>query len=150
MMKVSAATLANQRVLYGMDAGHLEALAATATEVLFPAGHRIFADGDYADKFWLVESGYVVLDVRVPGEGLAVIGRVGIGRLLGWSWLLPPHEWMFGAVCATEVRAFQFNALAVRELCAADQALRDQLTVRLFPVVAGRLQDTRTRLITGA
>ena len=24
---------------------------------MFPAGHRVFAEGGYADKFWLVESG---------------------------------------------------------------------------------------------
>jgi CRP/FNR family transcriptional regulator, cyclic AMP receptor protein len=62
---------------------------------------------------------------------------------VGWSWLLPPYRWAFGAVCATEVKAFQFNAHAVRGLCAADPVLRDELTSRLFQVVAGRLQDTR-------
>ncbi|HET9082246.1 MAG TPA: Crp/Fnr family transcriptional regulator [Trebonia sp.] len=148
MMKITAAALAGQRSLRGLEARHLETLAATATEVLFPARHRIFADGEYADKFWLVESGYVLLDVHVPGEGLAVIGRVGIGGLLGWSWLLPPYQRVSGAVCVTEVRAVEFNALTVRDRCAADPVLRDELTRRLFQVAAGRLRDTRTRLVT--
>jgi hypothetical protein len=39
-------------------------------------------------------------------------------------------------------------APAVRDLCAADPELRDELTARLFRVVTGRLLDTRTRLIT--
>jgi hypothetical protein len=30
---------------------------------MFPPGHRIFADGDYAGKFWLIQSGHAVLDV---------------------------------------------------------------------------------------
>lgn len=148
MMEVTASALTAQRSLRGMRDEQLDALAAAASEVMFPAGHRIFADGDYADRFWLIESGYVLLDVRVPGEGVAIIGRSGIGGLLGCSWLLPPYQWMFGAVCVTEVRAFEFNALAVRERCAADPALRNELTRRLFQVVAGQLQDTRTRLIT--
>jgi CRP-like cAMP-binding protein len=148
MMEVTASGLVTQRFMRGMQAGHLDALARAASEVRFPAGHRIFADGKYADEFWLIESGYVALDVLVPGEGPAVIGRIGIGGLVGWSWLLPPYQWAFGAVCVTEVKAFQFNAQAVRELCAADPALADELTRRLFQVVAGRLQDTRTRLIT--
>ena len=147
-MKVTASALATQRFLHGMETGHLDALAETASEVMFPARQRIFADGDYADKFWLIQSGYVALDVLVPGEGLAVIGRVGIGGLVGWSWLLPPYQWVFGAVCVTEVKAFQFNAQAVMDRCAADPALKDELTRRLFQVVAGRLQDTRARLIT--
>jgi CRP/FNR family cyclic AMP-dependent transcriptional regulator len=148
MMEVTASGLATQRFLHGMQASQLDALARAASEVMFPAGHRIFADGEYADKFWLIQSGYVALDVLVPGEGQVVIGRVGLGGLVGWSWLLPPYRWAFGAVCVTGVKAFQFNARAVRDLRAADPALRDELTSRLFQVVTGRLQDTRTRLIT--
>ena len=148
MMEVTASSLVSQRFLRGLPAGHLDALAKAASEVIFPAGHRIFADGDYADKFWLVQCGYVALDVQVPGEGLAVIGRIGIGGLVGWSWLLPPYQWTSGAVCVTEVRAFQFDALAVRDRCAADPALRDELTRRLFEVATGRLHDIRTKLIT--
>jgi hypothetical protein len=66
----------------------------------FPARHRIFADRGYSDKFWLIESGYVDLDVRVPGEGPAVIATVGIGGPLGWSWLIESHEWAFGGRAA--------------------------------------------------
>ena len=148
MIEVTASGLATQRFLHGMQASQLDALARAASEVMFPAEHRIFADGEYADKFWLIQSGYVALDVLVPGEGQVVTGRVGLGGLVGWSWLLPPYRWAFGAVCVTGVKAFQFNARAVRDLCAADPALRDELTSRLFQVVTARLQDTRTRLIT--
>jgi CRP-like cAMP-binding protein len=148
VMEVTASGLVTQRFLRGMQARQLDALAEAASEVMFPPGHRIFADGDYAGKFWLVQSGYVALDVLVPGEGLVVIGRVGIGGLVGWSWLLPPYRRSLGAVCVTEVKAFEFNAQAVRDCCAADPALRDELTRRLFEVVAGRFHDTRTRLIT--
>jgi CRP/FNR family cyclic AMP-dependent transcriptional regulator len=148
MLEVTASRLVAQRFLGGMQSRHLDALAEAASEVIFPAGTRIFADGDYADKFWLIECGHVALDVLVPGEGPAAIGHVGIGGLVGWSWLLPPYQWELGAVCVTEVRAFEFSAQAVRDRCAADPALRAELTKRLFQVVAGRLKDTRASLIT--
>jgi CRP/FNR family transcriptional regulator, cyclic AMP receptor protein len=148
MMEVTASTLAGQRFLHGLAAGQLDALAATASEVMFPAGQRIFAEGGNTAKFWLIESGYVALDVQVPGESPEVIGTVGIGEPLGWSWLLPPYRWAFGAVCVTEVRAIEFCAPAVRDRCAADPVLGYQLTQRLLPVLAGRLRDTTTRLVT--
>ena len=122
MLEVTASGLVTQRFLRGMEPGHLEALAKAASEVMFPARQRIFADGDYADKFWLIQSGHVALDMLVPGEGLVVIGEVGIGGLVGWSWLLPPYQWAFGAVCVTDVTAIQFDAAAVRDLCVADPA----------------------------
>jgi CRP-like cAMP-binding protein len=147
MIEISASVLARQRFLYGMQADQLDTLAATASEVVFPAGHRIFADGGHTGKFWLIQSGYVALDVQVPGESPAVIATVGIGEALGWSWLLPPYQWTFGAVCVTELRAIEFNAQAVRDRCAADPVLGYELTRRLFQVLAGRLQGTRGSLI---
>ena len=50
MMEVTASGLVTQRFLHGMQASQLDALAKTASEVIFPAGHRIFADGDYAAR----------------------------------------------------------------------------------------------------
>jgi CRP/FNR family cyclic AMP-dependent transcriptional regulator len=146
MIEVTASMLEHQRFLCGLRAEQLEALAATATEVLFPAGHRIFAEGGYTGKFWLIESGYVELDVQVPEEGRAVIGTVGLGGILGWSWLLPPYQWAFGAKCVSEVHAIEFSAPAVRDRCEDDPALGYELTRRLLPVLAGRLRATRTRL----
>ena len=147
MLRITPSRLAAQHFLDGMRAGQLEALAETATEVIVPAGRRLISDGDYAGQFWLIESGSVALDVVMPGNGRVVVGRVGMGGLVGWSWLLPPYRWAFGAVCLTEVTAFQFDAVAVRALCAVDPALGAELARRLLPVVAGRLLATRSRLL---
>ena len=40
----------------------LAALAAAASDATFPAGHRIFEEGGFAGKFWLIQSGHVALD----------------------------------------------------------------------------------------
>ena len=150
MMEITASALDCQRFLHGLRADQLDALAATASEAIFPAGHRIFAEGGPAGSFWLVASGYVALDVQVPGESPVIIGTVGIGGPLGWSWLLPPYQWAFGAVCVTKVRAIEFRASAVRDQCAADPGLEHELTQRMFQVLAGRLQDTTARLIASS
>jgi hypothetical protein len=50
MLKVTASGLGTQRFLHGLSPRQLDALAKTASEVMFPARHRIFADGDYAGK----------------------------------------------------------------------------------------------------
>jgi hypothetical protein len=46
MLEVTASRLGAQRFLRGTPARQLDALAGTASEVMFPARHRIFADGD--------------------------------------------------------------------------------------------------------
>jgi CRP/FNR family transcriptional regulator, cyclic AMP receptor protein len=148
MIEVTKSSLAAHTFLRGMPAGHLDALAEAATDVVFPARRRIFAEGGHAASFWLIRAGHVALDLQVPGEGPVVVDTVGIGGLLGWSWLFPPYQWAFGAVCRTPVEAFELDAAAVRSRCAADPALGYDLNTRLARVLAGRLQRTRARLIT--
>ena len=147
MIEVNAAALAAHPFLHGMSADQLGLLADAARDVSFPARHRLFEDGGYATRFWLIQSGHVSLDLHVPGEGPVVIETIGMGELLGWSWLFPPYRWAFGAVAVTAVEAFEFNAPAVRELCACDPGLGYELSQRITRVLAKRLQATRIRMI---
>lgn len=148
MIEVTAAALAAHPFLHGMPRGQLGVLAETAADVRFPARHRLFEDGGSAARFWLIQSGYVALDLHVPGEGRVRVETIGMGELLGWSWLFPPFKWAFGAVTVGPVEAFEFDGRAVRARCAADHELGYELTQRLTRVIANRLQATRVRLIT--
>ena len=150
MIEVTTSALAGHPFLRGMPSGQLDALAAAASDVTFPAGHRIFEEGGFAGKFWLIQSGHVVLDVNVPGTGRVIVDTIGIGDLLGCSWLFPPYRWAFGALCVTPVRAFGFDATAVRALCAGDPAFGAEFRERLLQVLARRLQGTRARLVAGS
>ena len=147
MIEVNAGALAAHPFLRGMDRDQLGALAGAARDVSFPARHRLFEDGGSAARFWLIQSGHVSLDLHIPGEGPVVIETIGMGELLGWSWLFPPYKWAFGAVAATAVEAFEFDAPAVREVCAADPGLGYEFNQRVTRVLARRLQATRIRLI---
>jgi CRP/FNR family transcriptional regulator, cyclic AMP receptor protein len=147
MTEVNAAALAAHPFLHGMSGDQLGFLAGAARDVKFPATHRLFEDGGNATRFWLIQSGHVTLDLHVPGEGPVVIDTIGMGDLLGWSWLFPPYKWAFGAVAATAVEAFEFDAPTVRELCAAYAGLGYEFSQRITWVLAQRLLATRIRLI---
>ena len=147
MIEVNAAALATHPFLHGMSADQLGLLADAARDVSFPARHRLFEDGGNATRFWLIQSGHVSLDLHVPGEGPVVIETIGMGELLGWSWLFPPYRWAFGAVAATAVEAFEFDARMVRECCVADPGLGYELNQRITRVLAKRLQASRIRLL---
>ena len=69
MIEVTADALATHPFLHGMSRDHLAALAETATDVTFPVRHRLFEDGGGANRFWLIQSGHVALDLHVPGQG---------------------------------------------------------------------------------
>ncbi|EPJ40574.1 putative cAMP receptor protein [Streptomyces afghaniensis 772] len=126
---------------------HQEQLMSLAREVSFAIDERIFNEGAKADRFWIIHTGTVALDVHVPGRRAAVIETLGAGELLGWSWLVPPHHWHLGAQATSPVRAYEFDAAAVSELCGKDPELRQELLAYVAAVIAGRLRSARVRLL---
>ncbi|MFE7607048.1 Crp/Fnr family transcriptional regulator [Streptomyces celluloflavus] len=134
-------------VFAALPEGHRDRLLALARDVTFPAGTRVFEEGGRADRFWIVRTGTVALDLHVPGRRAAVVETVGAGELLGWSWLCPPRQWHLGAEAIHPVRAWEFDADAVLELCARDPVLDHALLVYTAGVIGHRLRSARTRLL---
>ncbi|MEU7554237.1 cyclic nucleotide-binding domain-containing protein [Streptomyces sp. NPDC044571] len=118
-----------------------------AREVNFPEGARLFNEGGRADRFWIVRSGVVTLDLHVPGKQPAVIENLGPGELVGWSWMFRPHQWHLGAEATTPLRTHEFDAEAVRELMDGDPAFRAAVATWVGQVLAHRLQAARERLL---
>ncbi|WP_328552016.1 MULTISPECIES: Crp/Fnr family transcriptional regulator [unclassified Streptomyces] len=130
-----------------LPADHRERLMQVAREVSFPAGTRLFEEGHHADRFWIVRTGTVALDLRVPGRRAAVVEILGHNELVGWSWLFHPHTWHLGAKATSPVRAYEFDAETVLAMCRADPELGMAVTRWTGEIVAHRLQSTRTRLL---
>ncbi|MEU4132211.1 cyclic nucleotide-binding domain-containing protein [Streptomyces wuyuanensis] len=130
-----------------LPAEHRGRLMALAHEAVFPSTTRIFEEGDEADRFWIIRSGTVALDVHVPGRGRTVVETIGRGALLGWSWLCPPRHWHLGAETRGPVRAWEFDAAAVRSLCAERPDLGLALVTVVAETIGDRLRATRTRLL---
>jgi len=143
----STPALAGHQFTRGMPADYVAALSGAAKHINVPARYRLFDEGGTADRFWLIQAGQVALDMSVPGRGLVVIETLGMGDVIGWSWLYPPYQWRLGAVALRPTQAFEVDGPAVRQMCAADAGFGYELTRRFLAVVVHRLQATRTRLI---
>lgn len=137
-----------QPLLDGLSDWQLERLAAHGNRSMFHAGCRIFHEGEPAERLWLIVDGTVVVDTRSDEHGHAVVDTLGPGAMLGWSWLLPPHRWHFGAVAVQTTQTVELDGSAVRELCHNDPLLGYQLALAVIRVVTDRLQATRRRLAT--
>ncbi|WP_128381365.1 cyclic nucleotide-binding domain-containing protein [Streptomyces cavernae] len=134
-------------MLRALSAERRQQLMDHAKEVAYPQGTRLFEEGGHADRFWIIRTGTVALDMRVPGRRAAVIETVGHNELVGWSWMFEPHTWHMGAEAMTPVRAYEFDAVAVRALCEEDPALGLAIAEWVGGVVARRLRSARTRLL---
>lgn len=135
------------RMLRALPAEHQQQLMRIAREVSFPQGVRLFEEGARADRFWIIRTGTIALDLHVPGRRPAVVETLGHNELVGWSWLFAPHSWHLGAETTTPVRAYEFDAVAVRDMCKDDPALGYAVTQWVGEVLAHRLRSSRTRLL---
>ncbi|MET7451972.1 cyclic nucleotide-binding domain-containing protein [Streptomyces sp. NPDC005574] len=134
-------------MLRALSAEHRGRLMRFAREVSIAQGTRLFNEGGRADRFWIIRTGRIELDMRVPGCRPAVIESLGHNELVGWSWLFAPHVWHLGAEATTPVRAYEFDAAAIRSMCRDDPALGNDVAQWAGQVLAHRLRSARTRLL---
>ncbi|MEU6809951.1 cyclic nucleotide-binding domain-containing protein [Streptomyces sp. NPDC046831] len=130
-----------------LPAEQREQLMRTAREVSFDVGARLFEEGRRADRFWIIKTGTIALDLHVPGRRAALIESLGHGELVGWSWHFPPYVWQLGAEAQSPVRAYEFDASTVRTMCAQDAEFGRAVAVWVGRVVAHRLHSARVRLL---
>lgn len=140
-------SLSGTPLLAGLSGAQRSAVAAAGRIEDYAPGTRLFDEGGDADRCWLVISGHIVVDTHVPHRGPVTLQSVGAGELLGWSWLVSPYRWHFGAVTAAPTRALVLDAAQVRALIESDPELGYRLTRILLETLVNRLQATRLRLL---
>ena len=131
----------------GMEPVHLKVLTDSAMAKNFAPGDYLFRQGDFANRFYLIERGAVVLEA-LDSEGHSVaLEEVGAEKLVGWSWLFPPYLWHLDARTTEPTTALFFYGTILREACAKDASLGFDLFKRMSQVMAERLQAARARLL---
>jgi CRP/FNR family transcriptional regulator, cyclic AMP receptor protein len=131
----------------GLDAQLTRDAARLAREVRFDTGEWLFRDGDPAQWFYLVYQGKVALEVATAEKPRLTIQTIGPGEVLGWSWLVPPHLWRFDARALKLTRVLAIDGAEFRQALAAHPEQGYQFLVRLLPIIAERLENTRIQLL---
>ena len=146
-IEAMATRVALHPFLAGMNPKQLALLTDCAIPVWFRTGQNILREGEMANRFYLVESGKVVLE---SGEGFGdpvIVETIGAGDLLGWSWMFPPYVWHFSARAVEPTEAIFFYGTILREHCERDHSLGYELFKRMTPVMMKRLQAARRKML---
>ena len=131
----------------GLPSSHIKRFAACASEATYEAGRILFREGDQATHFYAILDGTVSVELMDPGSSGVPIQCVGKGEVLGWSWLVPPHQKRFDAKALDLVQALVFDAPRLRKEITRHPALGNALLLRLIQVIGSRLQATRLQLL---
>jgi CRP-like cAMP-binding protein len=139
--------LKEHEFLRGIDPAYLDLLVGCATNVRFEEGSFLLREGESADRFFLVRHGKVALEIADPGRGKIIVETVGEGGVVGFSWLIGPHEWKFDARAVEPTTALSMDGVCLRGKCEEDTRLGFDLMQRVALVVVQRLQATRLQLL---
>lgn len=139
--------IASHPFFSGLDAARIGLIAAGARQVELPPGETIFHQGEAADRFYLVRTGRVALDIHTPRRGGHTIQTIEDGEILGWSWLIPPFRWRFDARVVEAVTAIEIDGRRLREMCDQDHDLGYELYRRFATLIGRRLESTRIQLM---
>ena len=133
--------------LAGMNRSQLSLLTDCAMIVHFNPGEVIFREGELANRFYLIETGKVILESSGRSSDPVIIDKVGAGDLLGWSWMFPPYVWHFTARAVEPTEAIFFYGTILREYCERDHSLGYELFKRMSAVMIKRLQRAREKML---
>jgi CRP/FNR family transcriptional regulator, cyclic AMP receptor protein len=130
-----------------MDDAFLARLRDAAYERTFETGSLLVREGDPAEEFLLVFSGKVALEIVLPDRPRTTVQTVGPGEVLGWSWLVPPQRWSLDARALKPTRVLGLTAVHLRTVLDERPADGYRFLLRLLPVIAERLENTRLQLM---
>jgi CRP-like cAMP-binding protein len=134
--------------LAGMNRVQLALLTDCAMATHFKKGQTILCEGEFANRFYLIESGKIALESGSGFGDPVMIETVSAGDLLGWSWMFPPYVWQFTARAVESTTAIFFYGTILREYCEKDHSLGYELFKRMSVVMMKRLQAARKQMLS--
>lgn len=128
-------------------ADQLEPIEEISEIVEYDEGDQIIYTDKPADRFLLILEGNVLIEVESQEGDQLPVQKLSGGKILGWSWLISPHDWEFDASAATDVRVVEIDGDKLRKLCEDKQDLGTRIKSELIDVLAERLSSIRYLLL---
>jgi CRP/FNR family cyclic AMP-dependent transcriptional regulator len=131
----------------GLDAKYLNRILKCASVANFESEEIIYREGKPAKGFYLVLEGRVGKEINVPHRGPITVQTIEEGGVLGWCWLVPPHNNCFTARAYEKTKVIALDGECVRAKCLEDQQLGYEFYKRFTNVIVAQLQATKLQLM---
>jgi CRP-like cAMP-binding protein len=125
----------------------LDHLAEESSLVEYSGGTVLFREGTRDDNLYLVRSGRLALDMKVPGRGAVRIMTLGPGEMVGWSSLMDHGKMSASAVAVEDSEVVVARADKLRLLCEANCEFGFHLMRQMAAALSKRLVATRLQLL---
>lgn len=139
--------LADHDFFKGLDESFIHFLAGSVTESHVEEGDVLFSQGKAADKFYLLREGSISIEIPALVGPPLEVQALGTGKILGWSWLIPPYKWNFLARAKEDSTVLEFDGKAILQHCEEDPRFGYELIQRFAALMSERLDAARQKMM---
>ena len=126
----------NVEIFQGLKDEELKVVAQFCQELQVPENNTLCEGGTRADRLFILEEG----TVSIRFERGATFEIHGPGKILGWSFLVPPNRYTASAVTVTPSRLLIIKSPDFYQLIHKDSRMGFRIMDNLAQVVSGRLK----------
>jgi CRP/FNR family cyclic AMP-dependent transcriptional regulator len=139
--------LSHHEFFSGLNDSFIKFVSDCATELQINKGDVLFKQGERADKFYLLRTGLVSVQVPAIVGPVLEIQILGEDQILGWSWLIPPYRWNFQARAVEDMELLEFDGSAILAHCEEDSKFGYELFKRFAGLMSERLDAARQKMM---
>lgn len=139
--------LTSHEFFSGLDDAYIRFLAENSVGRRLGAGDVLFKQGNRADRFYLLKSGEIAIQVPALTGPALEIQALGAGQILGWSWLIAPYRWHFLARALGDSEVIEFDGTAILEHCDQDPRFGYEVLKRFAALMSERLDAARLKMM---
>jgi CRP-like cAMP-binding protein len=130
----------------------LREIAMISEEITVEADHWVHKEGDPALHLYLVLEGGVSITMSLKlngsGEHTEKLSPIGMGEVFGWSSLVKPHFYKFGAQATRKTKLVVIDAVALLELLEDNPQYGYYIMKNITEVIGERLEFKCTQLLS--
>ena len=110
-------------------------------------GQILFLQGEHADKFYVVRSGRISIQMPAIMGPTLEIQTVDEDQVLGWSWLISPYKWNFQTKAEEDSELLQFDGVAILARCEQEPKFSYELLKKFAVLMSVRLNAARQKMM---
>jgi len=139
--------LAELPLFQGLNRTHLAVLALGVESESFASEAVIFAQGDRAEKLFILLEGRVAIRYKPYDGDVLPVAEIEPNGVFGWSAALGRPSYSSCAVCLADCVMLSMRGDTLKQLCEKHPETGVIILERLAEVIAQRLQNTHTHVI---
>ncbi len=140
--------LRHSELFAGLNDDMLRKIALLCRQDSYRAKTVLFAEGDSADKVYMLQEGIVVIRIQPAPDANSIVVQPVEKKysVFGWSGLAEPNVYTATAVCATEAKVVTIDGKELMALLEEYPSVGLVVMRRVAAIISARLRHTREHL----